>query len=91
MPKPTAADKRHFQAVAELGCIICKSPYANIHHSRHGLGMGQRDHTKVIPLCKLCHQDGMVISRHGMPKEFRETYGSDAMLVLQVNELLGIT
>ncbi len=85
--KPTAADKRHFDKVAELGCIIDGQP-AEIHHSRDGLGMGQRDHTQVIPLCPKCHRLGR-ISRHGSPREFAEKYGTDAELVAETKKMVG--
>ena len=87
MGKPTAKDKRHFKAVAELGCINDGSP-AEIHHSRAGLGMGQRDHSKVIPLCPECHRMGE-FSRHINPLEFEARYGTDAELVDKTNETLG--
>ncbi len=58
MAKPTAAQKRYFTRVAELGCMICKAP-AEIHH-RTGAGMGQKsDNKDVMPLCPDHHRLGM--------------------------------
>lgn len=41
--------------VAELGCLICRSP-AQLHHVREGQGMSQRaSDWLVVPLCVLHH------------------------------------
>lgn len=86
MAKPTAKDKRHFARVVEDGCILCGGP-AEIHHDTTGLGMGQRDHSKVIALCPGHHRYG-TINRHGTPKEFAEKYGPDAELLEIVEGML---
>jgi len=78
MTKPTAKDRRYFNAVVDLGCIICGGP-AEIHHSRHGLGMGQRDHSRVIPLCPYHHRLSNT-SRHLAPGRFADLYGTDKEL-----------
>ena len=60
MPKKnlTAAEKRYFAAVVELGCCICKMP-PEIHH-KTGAGMGIRAHNSdVMPLCPDHHRLGM--------------------------------
>ena len=53
----TAADKRYFAAVVELGCCICKMP-PEIHH-RTGSGMALKsDNKKVMGLCPPHHRTG---------------------------------
>lgn len=53
----SAADRRHMNKVAESGCVLCSylgygHTRAEIHHLRHGMGMGQRNNNQmIIPLC----------------------------------------
>jgi len=50
-----AAERRHLDRVAALGCCICGAP-AEIHHvRRHG---AKRDHMRAIPLCPRHHRTG---------------------------------
>jgi len=59
MPKKnlTAAEKRHFAKVVELGCCICEMP-PEIHH-RTGAGMALKaDNMDVMPLCPPHHRTG---------------------------------
>lgn len=87
MSRPTAADKRHWGAVAYLGCLICGGP-AIIHHCRHECGLGQRNHSQVAPLCSWHHQHGP-ISRHGTgSKEFQEQW-PDKWLCEETKRRLG--
>lgn len=63
----TKAEKKHLDRVAALGCIVCReagvfSP-AEIHHVRAGLGMAQRNHARVIPLCHTHHRTGRIVLR----------------------------
>jgi len=51
----TAAEKRHLDRVAALGCCVCGAP-AEVHHVRR---YGEpRDHMRVIPLCPRHHRTG---------------------------------
>jgi len=81
MKPPTAAQKRRWSKVVELGCLICDGP-AEIHHCLHDCGMSQRDHDQVAPLCPGHHlvADG---SRHKDPGAW-----SDKGLHLQTVYLL---
>jgi hypothetical protein len=81
MSRPTAADKRHFARVVALGCIVCGSP-AQIHHVKAGLGMGQRDHSKVLPLC-LEHHTGNK-GFHTNKKMFEEINGTENELLAKL-------
>jgi hypothetical protein len=54
---PSAAEKRHWDRIAALGCLVCGGP-ATIHHvtaSIHG-GRITRSHQLVTPLCCVHHQ-----------------------------------
>jgi len=71
--RPTAAQKRRMERVAQLGCLVCDG-VANVHHCRFSCGMSQRNHDHVAPLCSDCHQHGPV-SRHGQgSREFQEKF-----------------
>ena len=94
----TKAEEEHLQAVAELGCVVCRnlgygpSP-AQIHHVRDGQGMGQRaDNFSVIPLCPQHHQHGNYgVAFHAGPEIWQERYGTERDLLKQVQAELGIS
>lgn len=83
-------EKRWLADVSSLGCAICRnqnfgaSP-AEVHHSRAGVGKGQKAHYReTIPLCPLHHRTGGYgVAFHAGPAEFERRYGSQAELVLQ--------
>ena len=63
MKRATASQRRRWNKVAALGCVRCCLEYeqfseAEIHHVTTGLGKGQRDHNRVIPLCPGHHRHG---------------------------------
>ena len=88
---PTAEEKRHMSAVADLGCIVClmnhgvKSP-AEIHHIDGKTKPGAHYH--VIPLCYLHHRGGEdcdeYTSRHPHKKRFERRYGTELDLLHEV-------
>lgn len=93
-----AVERMRLGKVAGLGCIACRllgfsDTPAEIHHIRHGVGMGQRSsHFRAIPLCHAHHRgtQGIKIpSVHGTPDLFRKTFGTELELLNRVNELLG--
>ena len=94
MAKATRKEKRHMNRVAEIGCIVCKLFHekytlASIHHVREGLGMGQRDHLKVIPLCPWHHQIGGVgVAIHASKKEFENNFTTEIELLKKIETLL---
>lgn len=54
---PTADEKRHWQRIVGLGCLVC-GERATVHHvsaSIHG-GRITRSHQLVTPLCPRHHQ-----------------------------------
>ena len=84
----TAAEKRHMERVASLGCAICGTP-AQVHHIREGQGIGQRaSHFLTIPLCQFHHTGGLGI--HSDPRKFRNLYGSELYLLAQTIKKLEI-
>lgn len=85
----TKAEKQHLSKVAELGCLICKSP-AEIHHLRMGMGMGQRnDYKHAIPLCFLHHRGGgLGVAIHAGQKSFEKNFGSEEALLHQLEKRL---
>lgn len=91
----TAEDRRHMDAVAQLGCIVCRrvmgifTPLVELHHPRKGTGMGQRAaHQDVLPLCFEHHRGNTGV--HGLgTKGFEKHYGfSEADLLLDVRLIL---
>jgi len=54
---PTAEERKHWERIARMGCLVCSDP-ATIHHvtgSPHG-GRVTRKHSRVAPLCPKHHQ-----------------------------------
>ena len=87
--KPTAAQKKHFQAIVDMGCVICGSP-CEIHHLLTGCGMGQRDHDRVVGLCPLHHRLGNYgVAIHAGIKGFEYANGSETYLLDKTRRLLG--
>lgn len=94
----TAEDRRHMDAVAQLGCIVCRrvmgifNPLVELHHPRKGTGMGQRAaHQDVLPLCVEHHRGNTGV--HGLgTKGFAKHYGFDeAELLEDVRQALVMT
>jgi len=97
MINPTAAQKRRWDRVANLGCLPCRldgffgTPATISHCHDHG----NRDHDRVWPGCPVHHLyqeavDG-IPNRHKNPVEFAEKYGTDDELHRITCALLGET
>jgi hypothetical protein len=90
----TLKEKKHMNAVAELGCAVCRrmgypGTPAEIHHKRAGTGAGRRSsHMEVIPLCPEHHRGKTGL--HGLgTKGFPKHWGFDEDdLLADVNSLL---
>lgn len=90
MSKPTASESRYMDAVARLGCVVCRnlgygdSPAA-IHHIREGQGTSQRaPNHLIIPLCGNHHQNGgKGVAIHADQRHFERLYGSELDLLDQ--------
>ena len=86
--------EKHYQAVAALGCVVCKmmgmgfTP-AELHHPYGRKGEHEKE---VIPLCYSHHRAGfenkMVVSRHPYKKEFERRYGKESDLLAEVKRLI---
>lgn len=91
----TAAERRHLDAVARAGCVICRlhlgtySP-AGIHHVRAGVGMGQRSpHTRVLGLCCAHHQTGGYgVAYHAGRQAWEAAYGTEEELLEETERML---
>jgi hypothetical protein len=97
MSNPTKADKKYWDAVAQLGCVACKiDGYLNmlvsIHHVDGRTKPGA--HRKVLPLCAGHHQKGSntnnpnMIAVHPDKSRFEARYGKQEELMIKVNERL---
>lgn len=78
----TKAEKEHLNKIASLGCIICRMP-CEIHHLRHGMGMGQRNsHFNAIGLCPNHHRTGGYgVAFHAGKKAFEKKFGTEIELL----------
>lgn len=88
----TKDEKKHFDRVARLGCILCRTAFgikdsaAELHHIRR-FG-GKRASSPVIPLCPEHHRGNTGV--HGLgAKGFETKWGiAQETLLQKVNELL---
>jgi hypothetical protein len=89
----TVAEKKHMDAVADLGCAVCRrmgyaGTPAELHHKRAGTGAGRRSsHYDVIPLCPEHHRGKTGL--HGLgTKGFVKHYGYSEADLLDDTALL---
>jgi len=91
------SDKNRLDALSQMGCIACRiAGYGitppEIHHIRHGVGMGQRNnHSMTIPLCPQHHRGtagNKVPSVHGSPRAFALAFGTELELLDRVNRMM---
>ena len=87
---PTADERRHMTAVAELGCCVCHrelgvySPAA-IHHAAGKTKPGA--HMLVLPLCGAHHQTGGYgVALHAGRVEWERLHGTQSELLAWVAE-----
>ena len=73
--------------IVELGCICCGAP-AEVYHCRTGLGMSQRLHSRILPICEWHHRTGPSSILHNKPL-FEELHGTEAMLEAALKATLG--
>ena len=53
---PSAAERRHMDRIARMGCLVCQRP-ATIHHvTSDGYARITRSHALTAPLCPVHHQ-----------------------------------
>jgi hypothetical protein len=87
-------ERRHLSRVAELGCRVCikhlgvESP-AEVHHQRSGMGRMRAPYTRTMGLCPTHHRGSEGIHHLGL-RVWEARFGSEAEMVDEVNELLGV-
>lgn len=86
MARPTVAEKKHMNAVAQLPCILCGDWPVDVHHAGTGAG-GRKNHMKVLPLCYLHHRGACGIHTIGR-KVWREIFGHEDELLDRVQKQL---
>lgn len=88
------ADKKRYQAISDLGCIVClleRGIYTppEIHHLNGRTGNGNQE---TIGLCFYHHREGTdcleYTSRHPFKSRFEERYGTEAYLLEETNKRL---
>lgn len=92
----TKAELRHMDAVARLGCVVCRnlnlgaSP-AELHHPRFLAGGAQKaSHFDVIPLCPIHHRTGGIgVALHAGQRTWEAKYGTESELLEQVRREIG--
>lgn len=95
MPKakaPTAAQRRRWGIIAELGCVVAGSSpcegRVTIHHCGTGAG-GRKDHDKVVGLCWGHHLGRQGIDgQHMSKRQWQEKYGTETILLKRTKQLL---
>ena len=91
------ANKRRFEIIREIGCIICKKDsYFSPPQIHHITGCRtQEDHKRTIGLCYYHHMADQqypkstnYISRHPRKKMFEMRYGTEQELLEYQNRLI---
>ncbi|HEC26719.1 MAG TPA: hypothetical protein ENI67_04835 [Gammaproteobacteria bacterium] len=84
-----------YRKLIEMGCIACRNQHGcitmpEIHHVRYLAGMGQRaPDTATLPLCPRHHRiGGYKMSLHCGQKAWEEIFGTEKVLLDQVNKIL---
>lgn len=96
-PAPTAAEQRHMDAVARMGCIVCRNlrlgeTPCEIHHVRFLVGGGQRaGNLDVLGLCPPHHRSGgHGVAYHAGPETWEENFGTERELLEQTKQETGL-
>lgn len=90
MKRPTAAEKKHMDKVAQMPCMACGAHPVELHHPRRGMGMSQRaSHFDVLPLCPAHHRTGgHGVALHAGQKTWESIYGTEAELLERLRGLM---
>ena len=81
-------ERKYYSMLSQIGCIVCMNEgfgfsEAQIHHIRHGAGMGQKSHwANAIPLCYTHHLGGgHGVALHSGQKTFEERFVTEEKLL----------
>jgi hypothetical protein len=85
----TAEARRHIERIKALPCVICHRPGpSDAHHVFCGrYGQRKASDFEVIPLCRMCHQEGP-FSIHQNKRLWVETNGPDHEYLPVVADML---
>jgi len=81
---PTAAERRHLDRVAQMGCLVCGQPSTVHHVTSDGYQRLTRTHERIVPLCPRHHmiQFGPRESVEALGHAgFRDAYDIDLLAV----------
>lgn len=81
---PSAAERRHLERVAAMGCLVCDMPSTVHHVTSDGAQRLTRSHERIVPLCPKHHmiQFGPRESVEALGHAgFTATYGIDLLAV----------
>lgn len=87
--KSTAAEKRHLERVAAIGCACCKWCHgiedtpAQVHHVRVNHGWGRSGHEMSIPLCPEHHTGSTGVHAMGRD-EYKDMHGKSELELLEL-------
>jgi len=89
--QPTAEQKRRWNKISALGCLICGGP-ATIHHLYTGAG-GRKNHDRVAPLCWEHHvgRNGIDGRQAYSKKTWQAEFMTEAEMEARTNALLAGT
>jgi len=73
--QPTAKQRKRWEEIRAMGCLVCGEANPQIHHCFTG-GGGRKDHDKVIPLCEYHHVGAMGIHFMGRTS-WQEGFGTE--------------
>ena len=62
----TAEEKRHFDRLAKMGCLVCDAKPVELHHvtaRSDRMGRLARSNERVVPLCAAHHRCGAIGGR----------------------------
>ena len=89
---PTVAEREYMGHAARLNCAArgCMDYPVELHHPRHGAGMGRRaSHFDVIPLCPAHHRTGgFGVAIHAGQKTWEAKFGTEAELTKNTQHLV---
>jgi hypothetical protein len=86
---PTAEQKRRWNKIAQLPCLVCGAWPVTLHHLYTG-GGGRKNHDKIAPLCYFHHigAEGIDGRQKYSKKTWQQKYMTEAEMEAMVHVLL---